>query len=424
MRFVPYLAVWISVGVLAGHGQMADHSELRWWKGNLHTHSFWSDGDDFPEMIVAWYKEQGYQFLALSDHNVLQQGARWLRIGTNETRIAAAAKYRERFGPEWVETRQAGTATEVRLKPLSEYRPRFEEPGRFLLIASEEISDEFQSVPIHMNATHVRDYIPPQGGNSVREVMQNNVDAVLYQRRNTGQRMIPHLNHPNFHWGVTAEDLARVRGERFFEVYNGHPSVNDPGDATHASTDRLWDVALTLRLTGADPEPLYGIAVDDSHQYHQQGATYANSGRGWIMVQARYLTPESLLEALEHGDFYASYGVVLRQVRSTADELIVEIQPQPGVRFRTQFIGTRRGTDTRSEPVVDASGTALPVTRRYSDQVGAVLAEVPGDTASYKFSGDELYVRARVVSSQDKANAVHEGEKEAAWTQPVIGKRP
>ncbi|MFN0066994.1 MAG: hypothetical protein ACKVYV_05090, partial [Limisphaerales bacterium] len=20
----------------------------RWWKGNLHTHSFWSDGDDFP----------------------------------------------------------------------------------------------------------------------------------------------------------------------------------------------------------------------------------------------------------------------------------------------------------------------------------------------------------------------------------------
>src|SRR5205814_702981 len=28
----------------------------RWWKGNLHTHSFWSDGDDFPEMIADWYK--------------------------------------------------------------------------------------------------------------------------------------------------------------------------------------------------------------------------------------------------------------------------------------------------------------------------------------------------------------------------------
>ena len=32
----------------------------RWWKGNLHTHSFWSDGDDYPEMIVDWYKTAGY----------------------------------------------------------------------------------------------------------------------------------------------------------------------------------------------------------------------------------------------------------------------------------------------------------------------------------------------------------------------------
>jgi len=24
----------------------------RWWKGNLHTHTFWSDGDDFPEMVA------------------------------------------------------------------------------------------------------------------------------------------------------------------------------------------------------------------------------------------------------------------------------------------------------------------------------------------------------------------------------------
>src|SRR5690348_16364915 len=25
-----------------------------WWKGNTHTHSLWSDGDDYPEMIVDW----------------------------------------------------------------------------------------------------------------------------------------------------------------------------------------------------------------------------------------------------------------------------------------------------------------------------------------------------------------------------------
>ena len=43
-------------------------------KGNLHTHSLWSDGDDFPEMIADWYKAHGYQFLALTDHNVIAEG--------------------------------------------------------------------------------------------------------------------------------------------------------------------------------------------------------------------------------------------------------------------------------------------------------------------------------------------------------------
>ena len=33
--------------------------EGRWFKGNTHTHSLWSDGNDFPEMIVDWYKKEG-----------------------------------------------------------------------------------------------------------------------------------------------------------------------------------------------------------------------------------------------------------------------------------------------------------------------------------------------------------------------------
>src|SRR3954466_4543649 len=52
----------------------------RWFKGNLHTHSLWSDGNDYPEMIVDWYARHGYQFLALSDHNTLSQGPRWIGV--------------------------------------------------------------------------------------------------------------------------------------------------------------------------------------------------------------------------------------------------------------------------------------------------------------------------------------------------------
>ena len=69
------------------------------------------------------------------------------------------------------------------------------------------------------------------------------------ERQRTGQPMIPHVNHPNFGYAITPEELMQVRGEKFFEVYNGHPRVNNEGDATRLSTDVMWDVMLTKRLT-------------------------------------------------------------------------------------------------------------------------------------------------------------------------------
>jgi len=50
----------------------------KFWKGNLHTHTLWSDGDDYPEMVADWYKQHGYAFLALTDHNVLSDAERWV----------------------------------------------------------------------------------------------------------------------------------------------------------------------------------------------------------------------------------------------------------------------------------------------------------------------------------------------------------
>ena len=38
-----------------------DKEAQTWQKGNIHTHSLWSDGDDFPEMIIQWYKDHNYQ---------------------------------------------------------------------------------------------------------------------------------------------------------------------------------------------------------------------------------------------------------------------------------------------------------------------------------------------------------------------------
>lgn len=46
-------------------------STKEWFKGNLHTHTNKSDGDESPEKVCEWFENHDYDFLVLSDHNHL-----------------------------------------------------------------------------------------------------------------------------------------------------------------------------------------------------------------------------------------------------------------------------------------------------------------------------------------------------------------
>jgi hypothetical protein len=393
-------------------------SALRYWKGNLHTHSFWSDGDDFPEMVADWYKRHGYHFLTLSDHNVLSEGERWIDSEV-KGRGVALKKYRARFGERWVEERLHKDKPQVRLKPLAEFRSLLEEPGRFLLIQGEEITHRFAKAPVHINAINLRDVVKPLDGDSIAETMRVNHRAVFEQRERSGWRMIAFLNHPNFGWGIRAEDMMLTEELRFFEVYNGHPGVRNYGDDVHPSCERLWDIVLALRLGKHRLPVVYGLATDDAHGYHAWGVGKVNPGRGWVMVRAPYLTPEAVVRALEAGDFYSSTGVLLKDVRRTGDRLSLTIQPEPGVRYKTQFIATFKDAALTSEPRKDDKGKLLQVTRIYSDDLGKVVAESDDFEPSYRLTGRELYVRAKVTSTKLHPNPYGKGDFEVAWTQPV-----
>lgn len=388
-------------------GQTDSSPEPRYWKGNLHTHSLWSDGDEFPEMIAAWYVEHDYNFLALSDHNVLSRGMRWMSLEKIVARSDEEIldRYRQKFGTHWVETKGQGESLEVRLKPLDEFRGLVEQAGKFIMIQGEEISDRAEGKPVHMNATNVQDLILPVGGETVRDAMQNNLRLVLEQEQETGRELLPHLNHPNFGYAVTAEDLASVVQERFFEVYNGHPGVNHLGDDTHISIERMWDVANAIRLSQFNAEPLWGIATDDSHEYH--GKPGSRPGRGWVMVRSRYLTPEYLIKSMKAADFYASSGVVLSDVNfdSETKTLSLKIDGGEEATFTTEFIATMKSSDTG----------ALPA----DDQIGIVVKTSEGRDPSYQLTGKELYVRATVTSSVAPTDPVFKDQKQQAWTQPV-----
>ncbi|OWK34855.1 hypothetical protein [Fimbriiglobus ruber] len=391
----------------------------RWWKGNLHTHSLWSDGDDFPEMIADWYKQHGYQFLALTDHNVIAEGEKWVPADANATRKKALAKYTARYGDRWVETREKDGKNQVRLKPLPEFRSLLEEPGKYLLIPAEEITHAYAKRPIHMNGINLRDTIKPIDGRDAFETVSVNLRQVADQRARTGRMMIGFLNHPNFGWGVRAEEMLQVEELRYFEVFNGHPGVRNYGDELHASSERVWDIALALRLGKHRLPVVYGLATDDAHGYHEYGLGKVNPGRGWVMVRASHLTAESIVRGLEAGDFYASSGVLLDDVSHVGNEYRLAIRTEPGVTYKTQFVATMKDVKLDSVPKRDKDGNPLPVTEVYSADVGKVVAESTEAKPVYKLTGNELYVRAKVISAKPHPNPYAKGDMETAWTQPV-----
>ena len=139
-----------------------------------------------------------------------------------------------------------------------------------------------------------------------------------------------------------------------------------------------------------------------------------------MVVRAAQLTPEDLISAMEAGEFYASSGVRLKEVHRDKRRYEIKIEPEEGVSYTTEFIGTRKGFDRTNEPLVSTNGEFLAVTRRYSSEIGTVLAEAKGNSPSYRMKGNEIYVRAKVISSKLKVNPYAKDEVEVAWTQPIV----
>ncbi len=401
-------------------------AELRWFKGNTHTHSLWSDGNDFPDMITDWYRQHGYQFLAISDHNVLQAKEVWMSIDAVEKRRKALGKttmekYRARFGEPWVETKDIDGMPSVRLKKLSEYRPKFEKPGEFLLVEAEEISANFNApnkvkVPVHINAIDPGEVIKPVEGTSIRDVLRQNLQAIRDQEKRLGRPILAHVNHPNFQWALTAEDIAEAVEENFVEVYNGHPGIHVNGDDTRIGNEMIWDIANTIRVGRLHAHPLFGMGTDDSHHYHGEDNP---PGRGWIMVRTTELKTDAIVKAMRAGDFYATSGVTLDDVKFENNTLRIRIRTEPGVTYKTRIVGTLEDFDQATHEVSTPPGDPHPVRTAYSSDVGKTFATIEGPAIEYRLTGKELYVRATITSSKPHPSPSFPDQTEMAWTQPV-----
>lgn len=382
------------LGIASGFSQ-----EAQWFKGNLHTHSYWSDGDEFPEMIMDWYKSHGYNFVALSDHNIIAEGVKWKTIPKAPVYREGFQEYLETYGEDWVNYRKDANGIHVKLKTLEEFRRLFEEPGEFMIFKAQEVTSYLGDKAVHMGAINVQELVEPQEGSTIVELIQNNIDAIAAQSERTGKPILQHLNHPNFTYAITAEDMIALDGERFFEVFNGHPYVNNYGDSIHSSTEEMWDQVNIAYIRTGKPL-LYGLATDDSHNYHKFGSKYSNAGRGWVMVKSKELSPRAIIENLEAGNFYSTTGVIFEDVSFEDNLLSIDIKEEEEVSYRTEIVA------------VEENGSG-----------SKVIEVISGTDVEFRLPEGYLFMRAKVISDKPKKNPYHKGDLEVAWTQPYLPRK-
>lgn len=318
----------------------ANAQTTHWYRGNTHTHSLNSDGDSPPDSLARWYRDHGYSFLFITDHETLTDPA-----------------------------------------PLN---ARFGTPA-FLLIRGEEITQRIADPnhadkrrQAHINGLGVTSVVLPQGENGIAtgitmaEGYAKNIAAI----RAAGG--IPQVNHPNYRWSVRLGDVVNLPDSTLFEIANAHTLVNNPGSADAdgrvvPSTEALWDSLLSRGKV------LFAVGDDDAHSFKLQDADdyeLTRPGRSWIMVRADTLTAPAILGAIRRGDFYASTGVTIGELSMSKERISLRMERPKGDDrlFVTEFVG--RG--------------------------GRVLSTVRGLTAEYQVRGNEGYVRARVTDSNGR----------------------
>ncbi len=324
--------------------------EATWYKGNTHAHTVLSGhGDTSPDSVARWYLDRGYHFLILSEHNQF-------------------------IHPDSVD-----------LPP--------DRRDDFILIPGEEVTGH---QVIHTTAMNIRGLVDWTAEHEHKhDVIQSHVDSTI------GAGGTPILNHPNFEWALTTADVRPVQRLHLFELYNGHPAVNNFGDSTRISTERMWDELLT------DGMLIYGVSSDDAHNFDTWGTDVSNPGRGWVMVRADALTPSAVTRAMRGGHYYATSGVLLDDVRR-GRRYAVRVDPE----------ATRRemGSPYLTGHHVDEGPPGFEI--QFVGPDGEILKSVHDTEASFTIPDGHAYVRAKVIFRRLRSGGGYEAAY--AWTQPFF----
>ena len=238
------------------------------WRGNLHTHSNRSDGVLPPEEVCRRYREEGYDFIALTDHFI------------------GAYDY-----------------------PIVDTHP-FRTDGFTTILGAEVHSGAMENgelwhilavgLPLNFAPSNSPGFLPIKGMETGPELAMRCREAGAFVA----------LAHPEW-GGLSLQDARSLEAAHAVEVYNHGCQIGADRAGGFWHLDRLLEEGRLLTL----------CATDDAH------FTEPDHFGGWTMVKAEENTPEALLAALKKGQMYASTGPMIHDVTWGKDAVTVRCSP-------------------------------------------------------------------------------------------------
>lgn len=260
------------------------------YKANLHCHSTISDGRMSPEELKRLYKDAGYSILAITDHNIL---------------IDHSDLNDEDFL----------TVTSVEIDAMDKSRDR--KPCFHLNFYSR--TPDNTALPC-FNPAHVRHsediYIQNQKYVGTPDYVRDYYKINDMIEEFGKQGFIACLNHVT--WSIQDLDEYRdIKGLFAMEIYN-HGCFTEGYDEINS---HAYDELLRRG------NRIFCFATDDNHNKYPKDSPRFDSLGGYVMVKSPELSYDSVLGALEKGDFYSSTGPSIYEMYVEDNKLYIKTSP-------------------------------------------------------------------------------------------------
>ena len=234
------------------------------FKTSLHTHTNISDGMLSREETKQIYKDKGYQILCITDHNIIADHSdlnepNFLMLTGTEININdgdMTAMYGKSYHLNLIAKRPDNLWCPVKVF------------GKFPNAAEYEKKMQCEEMPL--------------------EHTPESINALIARANEKGFLVI--YNHPVWS-NHSYPDYAPLRGLWGIELRNSDSHY-------FGRAEDNFNIFRELRNFGNN---IFPIGADDMH-------ADVMAGRAWIMVSAKDLTYDSVIQALEQGDFYMSCG--------------------------------------------------------------------------------------------------------------------